>query len=79
MKYNRMLGQAEKNGVDLRTLPPPPKSEADPTLKPCPYCGRKFGEKQAERHVPVCKNTLNKPAPPKIKSPRSKSRSRRGY
>ena len=23
-------------------------------LKPCPYCGRKFNEKAAEKHIPFC-------------------------
>merc|ERR1711991_451117 len=27
----------------------------------CPHCGRKFGETQAERHIPKCKDTVHKP------------------
>lgn len=29
------------------------KTEQD-TLKPCQYCGRKFNEKAAEKHIPFC-------------------------
>lgn len=53
----------ERNGGDIRDLPPPPASN-NSHLKPCPYCGRNFGEEQAARHIPKCKNTINKPAPP---------------
>jgi len=31
---------------------------------PCPHCRRTFSPKALERHVPSCKQTLNKPAPP---------------
>ena len=64
MKYNRDLERAEKRGVPTRDLPKPPPSQADPSLVQCKYCGRRFGHQQAERHIPKCKNTINKPAPP---------------
>ena len=28
---------------------------------PCPYCGRKFCENTAEKHIEICKNIINKP------------------
>ncbi|CAG9316090.1 unnamed protein product [Blepharisma stoltei] len=31
----------------------------------CSYCLRNFDQKVAENHIPICKNTLNRPNPPK--------------
>ena len=64
MKYNKVIEDAERKGIDIRTLPPPPDSGPDPTLVPCPYCGRRFGAIQADKHIPNCKETVNRPAPP---------------
>jgi endogenous inhibitor of DNA gyrase (YacG/DUF329 family) len=30
------------------------QTEAEAALKPCPYCGRKFNNNAAEKHVPFC-------------------------
>ena len=63
MKYNRKMDQVEKAGGDIRKMaPPPPSNQAG--LVPCPHCGRKFGDVQAAKHIPACKNTVNKPKPP---------------
>ena len=29
----------------------------------CPHCLRKFNARAAERHIPICKNTINKAKP----------------
>jgi len=50
----------EEKGGDIRSIGPPPKANTD-NLVPCPYCGRKFNEQAAERHIPSCKNVINKP------------------
>lgn len=63
MKYNRKMNAVEARGGDIRNMPPPPRT-VDPSLVPCPHCGRRFGETQAARHIPACKNTVNKPKPP---------------
>ena len=70
MKYNRMMKRAEDKGIPLKNLPPPPPSKSDPSLIPCPHCGRKFGQVQAERHIPKCQNTISKAAPPPMRGPR---------
>lgn len=31
---------------------------------PCPHCGRRFGQMQAERHISKCVSIFNKPKPP---------------
>jgi len=45
-------------------------SEQIPTVDDrvqCPYCPRKFAQQVAERHIPKCKNIINKPKPPPVK------------
>jgi hypothetical protein len=67
MKYNKKVSAVEAKGGNIRDLaPPPPSSTAG--LKPCPYCGRKFGEVQAARHITACKNTINKPKAPPMRA-----------
>jgi len=37
------------------------KSSVPDTRTPCPYCGRKFNEDAAQRHIPKCKTIANRP------------------
>ena len=60
MKYIKKINQAEKNGINLKDLPPPPRSKNNGFLE-CPYCTRTFNPKAHERHVKSCKNVVNKP------------------
>eukprot|EP00929_Paragymnodinium_shiwhaense_P076692 TRINITY_DN39475_c0_g1_i1.p1 TRINITY_DN39475_c0_g1~~TRINITY_DN39475_c0_g1_i1.p1 ORF type:complete len:589 (+),score=142.56 TRINITY_DN39475_c0_g1_i1:60-1826(+) len=55
MKQARLATQYIKGGRSLSELPPPKatKPELD-DRKPCPHCGRRFGDQQAERHIPFC-------------------------
>lgn len=68
--------QSKATGVPLHLLLPPPKPSSggyrdsgyggagydEPTdgLR-CPTCGRTFSQKAGERHIPQCKNIINKP------------------
>ena len=57
MQANRAVVKAQKAGVPLSDLPPPPPDEfadADDRV-PCPNCGRKFNSDVAARHIPRCK------------------------
>ena len=60
MEYNRKLAQAEKAGIDISTLPPPPSQTSDDRVE-CPHCNRKFNADVADRHIPKCnaKKTLS--------------------
>jgi uncharacterized C2H2 Zn-finger protein len=58
MKAARQVTQAIAAGAPL---PPPVISAPDPSLIPCPHCGRRFNEKAAERHIPKCQDIKAKP------------------
>lgn len=62
IRDSRVVDKYVKRGVPLSKLPPPQQTapELDDRV-PCPHCGRKFGQQQAERHIPACKNTKAKP------------------
>ena len=50
------MTDAQKSGKSLAALPPPKPSAPDPSLVPCPHCGRRFNETAGERHMQHCKN-----------------------
>jgi hypothetical protein len=58
-----MAGNIEKTGGSLKDLPPPPVS-TNPDYVQCPHCQRRFNQTAASRHIPKCKDTVNKPKPP---------------
>eukprot|EP01004_Peranema_trichophorum_P009798 NODE_854_length_2299_cov_48.321691_g728_i0.p1 GENE.NODE_854_length_2299_cov_48.321691_g728_i0~~NODE_854_length_2299_cov_48.321691_g728_i0.p1 ORF type:complete len:685 (-),score=161.29 NODE_854_length_2299_cov_48.321691_g728_i0:203-2257(-) len=65
MKQAKMVNKVIKEGGNLADLPPPPPS-ANPDYVGCPHCGRRFAPGTAERHIPKCAETVNRPkAPPK--------------
>jgi len=54
-------------GGKASDLPPPPPS-LNPDYVHCQYCDRRFNPTAAERHIPKCATTINRPAPPKAKA-----------
>ena len=63
MRAARQVDSVLKAGGTAKDLPPPTYSD-NSHLTPCPHCGRRFNEKAAERHIPSCARTINKPKPP---------------
>ena len=51
MRAARQVSNAIATGAPL---PPPTMSAPDPSLVPCPHCGRRFSQKAGERHIPQC-------------------------
>lgn len=60
MKASRAVEVAMKTGGPL----PPPVYSENAHYIPCPHCGRKFAPDVAERHIPKCSSTVNRPKPP---------------
>ncbi|OMJ77939.1 hypothetical protein SteCoe_22378 [Stentor coeruleus] len=65
VRYAKKMAIVEKKGGDIRKIQAPVQ-HYDPTsdYKQCPYCSRKYSQQVAERHIPNCKNIINKPKPP---------------
>lgn len=64
MRYSKKVERAQKAGVDIRTIQPPPSSSDYSDYVNCPYCGRNYAPQTAERHIPRCAGIVNKPKPP---------------
>ncbi|CAL8104699.1 unnamed protein product [Calicophoron daubneyi] len=67
----REFTEAKKTGAPL---PPPPPPSVDPSLIQCEFCGRRFSEQAAERHIKFCeeKHLRTPGAPAKRGKPNSK-------
>jgi hypothetical protein len=63
IRFNRELKEMEARGEDTSNLVAP--TIVNENYVPCPHCTRKFAPATAERHIPKCKNTFNRPKPPK--------------
>mmetsp|Transcript_133679 Transcript_133679/g.303179 ORF Transcript_133679/g.303179 Transcript_133679/m.303179 type:complete len:677 (+) Transcript_133679:18-2048(+) len=61
MRHNRVIAAHEAAGKPLSEMPVL-QSAPDPSLVPCPHCGRRFRDEAAKRHIPICKKVFtNKP------------------
>ena len=62
IKAGKQIDAAVKAGVPLSKLPPAPISNIPDNRTECPYCNRKFSSNAAERHIPYCKDSMQKNA-----------------
>ena len=60
----RQVTKHMAEGGKASDLPPPPPS-INPDYVFCDYCQRRFNPEVAERHIPKCRTTINRPRPPK--------------
>ena len=64
IRYARRTAKAQAAGMDIRLLPVPAVSSHTQDYVQCPFCERKFSQNVAERHVPKCRDVINRPKPP---------------
>mmetsp|Transcript_41317 Transcript_41317/g.74703 ORF Transcript_41317/g.74703 Transcript_41317/m.74703 type:complete len:397 (-) Transcript_41317:83-1273(-) len=65
IKDARVVEQYRREGKSLSNLPQPRQTPAELDDRvPCPHCGRRFGQQQAERHIPHCAKAKVRPNPP---------------
>eukprot|EP00933_Yihiella_yeosuensis_P072937 TRINITY_DN81494_c0_g1_i1.p1 TRINITY_DN81494_c0_g1~~TRINITY_DN81494_c0_g1_i1.p1 ORF type:complete len:353 (-),score=47.12 TRINITY_DN81494_c0_g1_i1:40-1047(-) len=70
---HRVWIQAARGSTEKRFSSRPKSGPGDPLHSKagdgrvqCPHCSRYFGPMQAERHIPKCQHTVNRPKPPPI-------------
>jgi hypothetical protein len=63
MKESRRVTTILANGGNVKDLPPPTYSENKHYVA-CPHCQRRFAPDTAEKHIPKCAGTVNRPKPP---------------
>lgn len=59
MRNARLTKRAIDRG---EALPPPPPPSLNPDYVQCVYCGRRFNQTAADRHIPLCKEKMERTA-----------------
>ncbi|CAI2384054.1 unnamed protein product [Moneuplotes crassus] len=63
IKMSRMIKKVQEEGGDITKIPVAPPSQNDDYVE-CRYCYRRYAPAVAERHIPKCKDMINRPKPP---------------
>lgn len=65
VRYAKKMQTVQAKGGDIRKIQAPVQHyDISSDYIQCPYCSRKYSQQVAERHIPSCKNIINKPKPP---------------
>lgn len=67
IRYARRIARAQAAGLDIRLLPAPAVSSHTEDYVQCPFCDRRFSQNAAERHIPKCRDIINRPKPPPLR------------
>ena len=63
IKMSRLIKKVQEEGGDITKLPWAPPTQNDDYVE-CQYWYRRYAPQVAERHIPHCKNMINRPKPP---------------
>ena len=81
IKMSRLIKKVQEEGGDISKIPVAPSAPNDDYVE-CQYCYRRYAPKVADRHIPKCKELINRPKPPphilkRLKEEENKKKQRR--
>lgn len=83
IKMSRLIKKVQEEGGDISKIPVIPSAPNDDYVE-CQYCYRRYAPKVADRHIPKCRDMINRPKPPphilkRLKEEESKKKQRREH
>lgn len=63
IKMSRLIKKVQESGGDITKIPVVPSAPNEDYVE-CQYCYRRYSPGVADRHIPKCKDMINRPKPP---------------